>query len=152
MSYASNTSVSQERSKMEIERILTRYGAEQFVYGWDGDLMVVGFKMKNRMIQFKIGKPTEQNIGKVRKRYGESIQSRTAQKLEQAHRQRWRALALVIKAKLEAVESGITEFEQEFLAHIVLPNKQTVGEWAKNQIEEAYSSGKMPKLLSTGGD
>lgn len=150
MSYAANTLVSQERSKMEIERILTRYGAEQFVYGWDGDLMIVGFKMKNRMIQFKIGKPTEANIGRVRKSYGEGLKAATDRKLEQAHRQRWRALALVIKAKLEAVESGITEFEQEFLAHIMLPNKQTVGEWAKDQIEGAYSSGKMPKLLMGG--
>jgi hypothetical protein len=39
---------------------------------------------------------------------------------EQAVRQRWRALVLVIKAKLEAVESGITSFEDEFLAHTVL--------------------------------
>lgn len=45
---------------------------------------------------------------------------------EKATRQRWRALALVIKAKLEAVASGITEFEQEFLAHIVLPDGRTV--------------------------
>ena len=41
-------------------------------------------------------------------------------------RQRWRALNLAIKAKLEAVESGIVTFDQEFLAHIVGPSGQTV--------------------------
>jgi len=66
---------------------------------------------------------------------------------EQSIRQRWRALALVIKAKLEAVESGIAEFEEEFLAHIVLPNGQTVGEFTIPQIEQAYEQKKMPSML-----
>ena len=34
---------------------------------------------------------------------------------EQACRQRWRALALVIKAKLEAIDAEISTFEEEFL-------------------------------------
>ena len=35
---------------------------------------------------------------------------------------------LVIKAKLEAVEAGVTTFEQEFLANMVLPDKTTVSD------------------------
>lgn len=57
------------------------------------------------------------------------------------------ALALVVKAKLEAVESGISTFEQEFMAHIVLPNGQTTGQWMIPQIEAAYKTGTMPALL-----
>ena len=41
---------------------------------------------------------------------------------EQVCRQRWRALLLIIRAKLEAVASGITTLENEFLANIVLPD------------------------------
>ena len=66
---------------------------------------------------------------------------------EQACRQRWRALNLVIKAKLEAVECGISVFEDEFMANIVLPGGQTVGDFMKPQIERAYISGEIPKLL-----
>ncbi len=66
---------------------------------------------------------------------------------EKACRQRWRALALVIKAKLEAVETGITVFEDEFMAHIVLPDGQTVGEYIRPQIAAAYQSGSMPQLM-----
>jgi hypothetical protein len=62
-------------------------------------------------------------------------------------RQRWRALALVIKAKLEAVEAGITIFEEEFLAHIVLPDGRTAGEYMVPQIEESYRTKQMPPLL-----
>jgi hypothetical protein len=71
---------------------------------------------------------------------------------EVARRQRWRALALAIKAKLEAVESGIATFEEEFMAYIVLPDGQTVGEFLSPQIEAAYSSGRMPPLLPGIGE
>ena len=43
------------------------------------------------------------------------------------------------------------EFEDEFLAHIVLPNGQTMGEFAKPQIAQAYDSGEMPSLLPDPG-
>ena len=61
---------------------------------------------------------------------------------EQACRQRWRALSLCIKAKLEACESGITTFEEEFLAQLVLPGGVTVAE----KIMPSIMSGKMPKM------
>jgi hypothetical protein len=71
--------------------------------------------------------------------------------LDQATRSAWRALLLVIKAKLEAVETGITTFEDEFLAHLVLPNGQTVGEWAIPMIAEAYENGlRLPPMLPMG--
>jgi hypothetical protein len=66
---------------------------------------------------------------------------------EQVVRQKWRALALAIKAKLEAVASGITEFESEFLSHIVLPDGRSVGDWMRPQIATAYANHNMPPLL-----
>ena len=56
-------------------------------------------------------------------------------------------MVLVIKAKLEAVESGITTFENEFLANIVLPDGQIVSDFMLPQIEHCYITGKMPVLL-----
>ena len=56
-----------------------------------------------------------------------------------------------MKAKLEAVEVGIATFDEEFLAHIVLPNGQQVGEWMVPQIEHAYLEGKMPTALLGAG-
>jgi hypothetical protein len=60
---------------------------------------------------------------------------------------RWRCLALVIKAKLEAVESGITTFEDEFLAHIMMPDGQTVGQHVRPNIASAYEQRSMVPLL-----
>jgi hypothetical protein len=45
------------------------------------------------------------------------------------------------------VENGVTTFEEEFLAHIVMPGDRTVAQYVIPQIEGAYASGRMPKLL-----
>ena len=59
--------------------------------------------------------------------------------------------ALAIKAKLEAVEAGISSFEEEFLAHVVLPDGSTFGAWAKPQLAAVYAGGSMPALLPGAG-
>ncbi len=70
---------------------------------------------------------------------------------DQACRQRWRALLLVIRAKLEAVTVGISTIETEFLANIVLPDNTTAGEWMLPQIDRAYRTDEMPPLLPAAG-
>jgi hypothetical protein len=69
---------------------------------------------------------------------------------EQACRQRWRALNLVVKAKLEAVESGIATFEDEFLAYTMLPGGATVGQWLTPQLDEVYRRGDLSSVLPLG--
>lgn len=149
--YASNTDVSSSRSRDEIERTLERYGADQFLYGWKETDALVGFRMNGRQVRFVLPLPARDNKefteyvsrGKLCARTDEA-----ARKLyEQAVRQRWRALALVIKAKLEAVESGIAIFEDEFMANIVLPNGRLVGEEVRPAIANAYETGNMPTML-----
>jgi hypothetical protein len=71
----------------------------------------------------------------------------SAAKWEQAERQKWRALLLVIKAKLECVENKIATFEEEFLAQIIMPGDKTVAEMILPQIEGAYASGRVQPLL-----
>lgn len=150
MAYAKDTSVSVDRSRAEIERTLTRYGAEQFMSGWKEGQSVIAFRLHNRVIQFTLPLPDKNDDRfKItpggRRRRSEADAYR---EWEQACRQRWRALGLAIKAKLEAVECGITSFDEEFLAHIVLPGgKGTVGEWFLPKIDKAYESGHMPKLI-----
>jgi len=148
MAYAENTSVSTDKSRAEIERTLQRYGADQFMYGWDQERAVVGFRMVGRQIKFVLPMPdksgrdfTHTPTGKVRK------ESAAFSEWEQACRQRWRALSLVIKAKLEAVDAGIAIFEDEFMANIVLPDGGTVSQFMLPQITAAYESGKMPLML-----
>jgi hypothetical protein len=146
--YAENTAVGSDRSRAEIERTLMRYGADQFMYGIGRDRAVVAFQAHNRRIQFELPLPDRDNPEFTQTPTGRARSANQAeQEYEKAIRQRWRALALVIKAKLEAVEAGITEFEDEFLAHIMLPNGQRFGDWARPQIHESYESNGMPELM-----
>lgn len=146
--YAETTTVPADRSRGEIERTLTRYGADQFMYGWDEDRAVIAFRANYRHIRFVLPLPDISEFattGGRRPRQRTALQQQAA--FEQSVRQCWRALALAIKAKLETVESGIATFEDEFLSYIVLPNGQTVGEFTLPQVAAAYDSGAMPKAL-----
>ncbi len=151
--FAESTTVSSEKSRAEVERTVSRYGADGFMYGWTDGNAVVAFRMSNRHVKFVLPMPDRQarEFTHTPERGTARSASKAEAAYEQAVRQRWRALALVIKAKLEAVESGITEFDDEFLAHIVLPDGKTVGEVMRPQIAVAYDSGKMPPLLGYDG-
>lgn len=144
--YAAETSVSAEQSRMEIERLLRKYEADQFMYGHDGDRALVMFRMHGRHIRFVLSLPTEEeHMLTPARRRRTATQAKAA--TEQATRQRWRALKLVIQAKLEAVASGIVSFEEEFLAQIILPDNSTVGEFMAPQVERAYTHAVMPSIL-----
>lgn len=147
--YAADTSVSSDASRAEIERTLTRYGADQFIYGWDRENAIIGFRLNNRQVKFFLPLPDRDSdeFWKTPTRGTRRSTAQAIKEYEKAVRQKWRALALVVKAKLEAVESEITTFDEEFLAHIVLPNGETAGSWMTPQVEEAYRTGTMPELL-----
>jgi hypothetical protein len=149
--YASKTTVPPEKSRMEIEQTIRRYGAEAFAYGYEGAQAMVTFRAEGRYVRFVIGMPQVEDYRVVPRGTRNAMARRTDKQAEdhraQAERQRWRALLLVIKAKLEAVDAGIVTFEEEFMAHILLPNGETVGTYMSPQIEEAYATGTMPPML-----
>src|SRR5580700_3227660 len=125
--YAASTEVSSDRSRSEIERTLRRYGATAFAYGWEGNMAQIGFKLASRQIKFRLPLPDPASREFTLTPTGRDRSASAAEEAyEQAVRQRWRALALVIKAKLEAVEAGISTVENEFLANIALPDGRTV--------------------------
>jgi len=131
MAYAEKTTVPVSKSRMEIEELIRKHGAGQFVSGYSGDKVMIGFSAAGRQVRFIVTVQT----------------GKTQKDTEQIERQRWRALLLVIKAKFEAIESGVSCFDDEFLAHIVLPDGQTAGQWMTPQLEAAYETGQMPSML-----
>jgi hypothetical protein len=154
-SYAADTTVTVAKSREEIENTLRRYGADGFMFAEDRGTVTVMFRLQGRIIRFKLEMPARDDSrfttymrGSMRYAYADSA---ALKHWEQACRQKWRALALVIKAKLEAVSAGITTIEDEFLAHTVLPDNTTFGEWAKPRLKEAYELGHMPTTLMLEG-
>ena len=151
--YAQQTSVSAEKSRKEIERDLRRYGADQFMSGWDSaGKAIIGFRHHARMVRILVTMPdpSSREFTHTPARGTKRHPDDATREWEQACRQRWRALALVIKAKLEAVAAGITTFEDEFLAFTMLPDGTTVNQWIAPQLKSAYESGAMPKALLPG--
>lgn len=151
--YAENTSVASDKSRAEIERTLARYGARSFMYGWDETRAIVGFIANDRQVRFLLPMPDRdaREFTHTPAKQLRRTPPQAEEAYEQAVRQRWRALALVIKAKLEAVEAGIVTFDEEFAMHFLLPNGQTVGEWVTPQIDQVYATSSMPALLPGGG-
>lgn len=155
--FAKGTDVPVTRSRTEIESMLARYGATKFASGWDRTNAVIMCEANGRHLRFVLPIPDASDKAFARDGRGSvRTQAHRIKAADAEARRRWRALALVIKAKLEAVSTGITSFEEEFLAHIVVPGGKTFAEWALPQIAEGYErAGALPPLLGpapiTGG-
>jgi hypothetical protein len=135
--FAEKTKVPVAKTRMDIEHLLEKHKAAQYgtAVDYEQRLARVQFKLHNRIVRFMVSLPD-------RKKF------RSELPFAQAERQKWRALLLVIKAKLEAVENSISTFEEEFLAYIVMPNDSTVAEHVLPLIEHSYRTGLIaPQLL-----
>jgi len=132
--YAANTKVPVTQSRAEIERLLARHKCSKYGTAVDYETLKarVEFRAHDRIVRFELSLPDPQ---KLRGRF------------DQEDRRVWRALLLVIKAKLEAVDNKIATFEEEFLAHVVMPNNQTVSTIMAPIIADAYTHGRMPRAL-----
>ena len=127
--YAAETEVPVARSKAAIEAMLQQHGATEFASGWSPTHDRMQFRLFDRTIRFTLPRPDPTSRKFTHDRRGFRRTSQAIQRqIEQADRQRWRALYLVIRAKLEAVEAGISIFEQEFLAWVVMADDTTIGD------------------------
>lgn len=136
--YAADTKVPVSQSIAEIERTVKKYGGAQFGFGVAEDQAVVAFTKEGRQVRFYVPFGNTKDAAYPKRQ-----------------RQRLRALLLVIKARLEAVESGVESFEDSFMANIVLPDGSLVSQHVKRELASAYESGRQPPSLlpdfSSGG-
>jgi hypothetical protein len=146
--YAAGTTVAVSKTKADIEHELTRFGATAFAYMTEGPMAALLFKKDGRQIRISLALPDP-----TERRFTHSdtwrLRSDSAARnlYEQACRERWRGLYMIVKAKLVAIELGVESFESAFLAQMLLPNHSTVGEWIAPQLDDVYASGQMPPLL-----
>lgn len=152
--YAENTTVTVSKTKQDIDALLVRYGTHRRAIMEEPGRAVVVFEREDRRVQIEmfLPHPDAKEFKRQRARAGHEVGETDIAKHEQACRSRWRSLALILKAKLEAVESGVTSFETEFLAHIALPQGGTVGSWLKPQLAASLKGGRLPPLLTAGKD
>lgn len=152
--YAEGTTVEVARTRGEIEALLAKHGATGFLSAWaqQGEHMgaFIQFRLGERMIKYPVRYPEPEEVGgqrgKTNLRNGRPV--KIAQ--EQEWRRRWRALFLIIKAKIELVAGGDSTVEREFLADILLPDGRTAGDVVSPELAAAYEQGaayQFPGLL-----
>lgn len=153
--YANQTSVSVEKSRAEIETVLAKYGADHFAYATQPCFARIGFAIEDPqskarlMVKMTLPLPAK-NERRFTHTADKGLPRRSDQILqswEQACRSSWRALLLVIKAKLEACAAGISTVEREFMADVVTGDGRTIGEIVGPQMT-ALGKGAGLKLLN----
>lgn len=147
--YANQTTVTVDKSKQEIEQALRRYGADRFAYAWDRDtnMAAVEFRLNGRTVRLPIRLPQLGDPKLMKTSSGTRRRVSKDAALEQALRQKWRALLLYVKATLEAIENDLVDVDEAFLYAVVLPNNQTVAQFYSPQIDAAVQRGLMPPAL-----
>jgi hypothetical protein len=127
MPYAARTGVAPAKTRTDIEHELEKRGASQFGFNREGRRSVVAFTLQGLQVRLELVMPDPEE-----RRFTHTTQGRLRSASSQADaynqevRRRWRALLLVVKAKLVAVDEGITSLEREFLADVVLDTGRTV--------------------------
>lgn len=102
MAYAKETEVPFERSISEIVGMLRKSGADQIAQVEARDRFTIQFTMLDRMVRFRVAFPTPDELAQM------TGPRQSMDRVEaQWRRQRGRALLLVIKAKLESIESAV---------------------------------------------
>lgn len=147
--FAQETDVPVEQTQREIEDLIERYEATDFVRGRQGENAIVAFRMNACTVKFTLPIPTLADCLLTPGRGIKRSPTDQQKAHEMAKRQRWRALKLSIQARLESVAAGISSFEREFLPFIVLPGGQTVGDEIIPRLPETFGTG-APLLLCGG--
>lgn len=134
--YAEGTKVSVESSRAEIASILSKHGVDSMGWATKAGVDTLYFELKGGAFRLQIARPSPEE---VRRMYPNAWDY--AAKTEAEWRRRWRANVLLLKAKLEFIESGDSTIERELLPYRLLEDGRT--------LEEAITANALP-LLGSG--
>jgi hypothetical protein len=150
MAYAENTTVPVEKSFSEMVTLLRKAGADRIAQMQGSDGFSIQFELSDRMIRFTLPVPLWTDMPKHNGRNQTLTDDKRQTLADRVAMSRARALLLVVKAKLESVESEIETFEQAFLANVVMPDGKTVYERISEPLALEYRAGR-PSMLLLGG-
>jgi hypothetical protein len=153
--FAEGTTVQAGSTKGQIEDLLTSHGCDR--YGTMADFATAWILFQHEGIGYKISiqlpDPDDKAFTEYVSRGTRYARADTAARdlyVKELNR-RWRALYMVMKAKLVAVDEGITTFVDEFLSHAVLPGGDSFGEHYAPELRKAALDGRMPGVLELPG-
>lgn len=148
MAYGEKTEVSLDRSIGEIVALLRKAGADRIAQIEEPHRFTVQCFLRERMVRFQVRFPSDDEVGQMRGNRPASLAEIAASRAQRI-KQRGRALMLVVKAKLESVESEVETFEEAFLANVVMSDGATLYERVREPIALEYQTG-TPTVLMLG--
>jgi len=149
MSYAKGTKVAIDTTTQQIKVMLRKAGAVAFATMEEDQSGAIAFRMHDLNIRMTIPMP-DRHARRFTHTEGRDLErsDAAAERLwEQACKERWRALHLCVKAKLEAIDAGVETIEDAFLAHVQTETGQTIGERIKPQLA-AIVAGNAPLQIT----
>lgn len=133
--FAEDTKVQVDKSQADVKALLKKAGAtETAVYEAVGRSMIA-FTLGDYSYRLSAPVPT--------------LKSTAASAQEE--RRVWRVLHLLVKAKLEAVASGATTIEREFMSDIIVAPNETMAERVLPELASAKAAGRLPRALMLEG-
>lgn len=119
--------------------MLMKYKARKTAFLTDDNFATVIFEIQDYQVKIDLPVPQKADF-----RLSPTGNSRKPDAIEKAFLKaidtRWKVLALVIKAKLQAIEHGVTSIENEFLAQIVLSENRTIRDTVASQLTESRTN------------
>lgn len=149
MAFAKGTTVAIDTTTQQIKTMLRKAGAVAFATLEEDQSAAIAFRLHDLNIRMTIPMPDRYARRFTHTEEKQLVRSSdAAEKLwEQGCRERWRALHLCVKAKLEAIDAGVETFENAFLAHVQTDTGQTIGERLKHQLP-AIVAGNAPLQIT----
>lgn len=152
MSYAAGTNVSVDRSLSEVQRLLERFGCDQFGFAQEKSSTTARrtlLMFRWGGYAFKLDVPLPDPASKMFTHTPKGQRRTQIQAMDHFEREvcrRYRVLVLWVKAQLEAISLGVVRMEEAFLNWIMIPGGKTVGDEVRARLPET-AGGKQISLL-----
>jgi hypothetical protein len=145
--YAEGTDVSPEKSRADLEAVLRKNGAQEFNFYAGPERDIFTYRIQGWLVRHVLERPKPATL-QSKKPGAPTLKPEQLKRLaDKEWRRRWRALLLVVKAKLEIVANGDSSVPREFMADLLLANGETMRDVMLPRLEAMYSSGEMPSLM-----
>lgn len=123
--YAWMTTVPVEKSQAELMTLLGRHGVTDLATTHSAARgSAIRFRIGARWFEVAIGRPLWDEI----QNDYQNTRGTVVENIEQEYRRRWRAQLMLLRMKLEFIETGESTVETEFMSSLLLESGRTLAE------------------------
>lgn len=152
--YAHGTTVTAQQTQAEIMGLLAARGVNKIATMNEPSRFALAFEFDGVPYRISLPLPEPDEPRFTTYKQGASTYSRSEgsakQLFEKELNRKWRAFGMVIKAKLVAVEEGISSMEAEFIGNVVLASGRTLSETHASELPALAKAGKVAALALPG--